>query len=411
MLQVGLSGGIGSGKSTVSKRLAELGAVIIDSDLLARQVVSPGSPGLAAVAERFGAGVIAADGSLDRPAMAAIVFAEPTARRDLEAITHPLIRAESERLVAAAPAGSVVVHDVPLLVEKRMGPAYHLVVIVSAREDVRVERLERLRGVPRPEALARIAAQATDDERHAAADVLLDNNGAPENLVAQVDSLWNDRLMPYAVNLREGRRSHRGARPEMVAADPEWRWTAARLVRRIRWALEQESAGETLVGADHIGSTSVEGLAAKDVIDLQLRVRDLADADRPAFRAAMLRAGYLLSEGNDIDDIHPWAPSPDEWAKRFYGGMDPGQIVHVHVRRHDSAAAWSALLFRDWLRSVPSEREAYAEMKRHTAQAVSSRGGTTEQYTLGKAGWIADALGRARAWAEASGWRGPQPLP
>lgn len=187
--RVGLSGGIGSGKSTVAAMLRARGAVVVDADALARDVVEPGTPGLAAVVARFGDGVMAPEGSLDRAALAAIVFADPAALADLEAITHPLVAERAAALLAAAPTGSVVVYDVPLLVEKDLARAYDRVVIVDAPDDVRVERLV-VRGMSRPDALARMAAQAPRAERLAVADDVLDNTGDESALQAQVDRLW-----------------------------------------------------------------------------------------------------------------------------------------------------------------------------------------------------------------------------
>jgi dephospho-CoA kinase len=187
--RVGLSGGIGSGKSTVAAMLRARGAVVVDADALAREVVEPGTPGLAAVVARFGDGVMAPEGSLDRAALAAIVFADPAALADLEAITHPLVAERAAALLAAAPTGSVVVYDVPLLVEKDLARAYDRVVIVDAPDDVRVERLV-VRGMSRPDALARMAAQAPRAERLAVADDVLDNTGDESALQAQVDRLW-----------------------------------------------------------------------------------------------------------------------------------------------------------------------------------------------------------------------------
>jgi dephospho-CoA kinase len=197
MLRIGLTGGIGSGKSTVSALLAERGAVVVDSDLIAREVVEPGTPGLAAVAEQFGAGVLAPDGSLDRPALAAVVFADPEARRRLDGIVHPLVRARAAELEAAAPPGAVVVHDVPLLVETGQAGRFDLVLVVAADVETRVARLVG-RGLTEDDARARIAAQATDEQRRAVADVVLDNSGTREQLAAQVDRFWRERIATSA---------------------------------------------------------------------------------------------------------------------------------------------------------------------------------------------------------------------
>jgi dephospho-CoA kinase len=190
VFRLGLAGGIGSGKSTVSARLAEHGAVVIDYDQLAREAVEPGTPGLAAVAGRFGDEVIAADGTLDRDALGAVVFGDDTARADLEAITHPAIFERATALEATVPDDGVVVHDLPLLVEAGMASLFDLVVVVDVPEDVQVERLVTLRGMSEAEAHARLAAQASREERAAVADVVLDNTGTIEDLEARVDELW-----------------------------------------------------------------------------------------------------------------------------------------------------------------------------------------------------------------------------
>lgn len=190
VFRLGLAGGIGSGKSTVSARLAEHGAVIIDYDRLAREAVEPGTPGLAAIAERFGHEVIAADGTLDRNALGAVVFGDDTARADLEAITHPAIFELATALEATVADDGVVVHDLPLLVEAGMATLFDLVVVVDVPEDVQVERLVTLRGMTEAEVRARLAAQASREERAAVADVVLDNTGTIEDLEARVDELW-----------------------------------------------------------------------------------------------------------------------------------------------------------------------------------------------------------------------------
>jgi dephospho-CoA kinase len=195
VVRIGLTGGIGSGKSTVSALLAERGAVVVDADRIAREVLEPGTPGLAAVVAAFGGGILAPDGSLDRPALAAVVFADPDARARLDGIVHPLVRARATELAGAAPEGSVVVHDVPLLVETGQAKTYDLVLVVEADPATRIERLVR-RGLSEEDARARIAVQATDEQRRAVADVVLDNSGTVEQLAQQIERFWTEKVEP-----------------------------------------------------------------------------------------------------------------------------------------------------------------------------------------------------------------------
>lgn len=191
VLMVGLTGGIGAGKSTVAAMLAARGAVVVDADQIAREVVEPGTPAFEALVERFGPGIVAADGTLDRAALAAVAFATPEAKADLERITHPAIGAEFLRRVAESPPDAIVVHDVPLLVESvtRSKGDYAAVIVVEAPREVRLARLEH-RGVPRADAEARMAAQASDEERRAIATWVVDNSGDLDALEAQVDAIW-----------------------------------------------------------------------------------------------------------------------------------------------------------------------------------------------------------------------------
>ncbi len=189
-LHVGLTGGIGAGKSTVARLLAERGAVLLDADVAAREVVAPGSAGLAAVVAEFGERVLGPDGALDRPALAAIVFGDDERRAALNAIVHPRVRAWMEQRAGQAPPGSVVVQDVPLLVEAGLAERFDLVVVVDAPDRTRIDRLVRDRGMAELEALARINAQIPRDQRLAAADVVIANDGPAEELTGQVDELW-----------------------------------------------------------------------------------------------------------------------------------------------------------------------------------------------------------------------------
>jgi dephospho-CoA kinase len=193
---VGLTGGIGAGKSEVARRLAELGAVVIDSDRLAREVVEPGTEGLDEVVAEFGEEILGPDGALDRPALGRRVFGDDAARRRLEAVIHPRVRARSAELIAAAPPDAVIVNDIPLLVEAGMAGNFNLVIVVAASEETRLRRLAQSRGMSADEARSRSAAQATDEQRRAAADVVLDNDGSLQDLRGAVDRLWEERLRP-----------------------------------------------------------------------------------------------------------------------------------------------------------------------------------------------------------------------
>lgn len=391
MLKVGLTGGIGAGKSVVARRLAEHGAVIIDSDLLARQVVAAGTNGQAEVVEAFGPEVLGPDGELDRPALGARVFGDDAARRRLEGLIHPRVRARAAELTAAAGPEAVVVNDVPLLVETGLVPSYHLVVVVEADTGTRVKRLAETRGMPVDQAEARIAAQASDEERRAAADVVLDNDADLADLNARIDRLWWDRIAPYEENLRARRIAARSGTARIVEYDPAWPRHAARLMARIR-----HSAGDAVV-LDHIGSTAVPGLPSADLIDLMLTVRTLAEAD--ALAAALTAAGLPRRPGEWVDEAR--GTPGDTWPKRMHGNADPGRMVNVHVRVAGSPAWRFALLVRDHLRAVPQAREAFGGHKAAWASQYPDRG----QYAEMREPWFRAEAKAAYAWAEETGWQ------
>lgn len=190
MFRIGLTGGIGSGKSEVSRRLLGYGAVVIDADEIAREVVAPGTPGLAAVVAAFGPGVLTSNGELDRERLGEIVFADPDQRSRLNAIVHPLVGARMAEREAAAQPGAIVVHDVPLIAENQIAGRYDLVVVVDAPEHVRLSRLTRRRGMTAEQARARMAAQASREQRLAVADLVVDNSGSLAELDYQVADLW-----------------------------------------------------------------------------------------------------------------------------------------------------------------------------------------------------------------------------
>jgi dephospho-CoA kinase len=192
-MRVGLTGGIASGKSTVSAMLAELGAVIIDADLMAREVVARGTDGLAEVVEAFGPGILTEDGDLDRPALGAIVFADEARRRVLEGIIHPRVRARSVELEAEAGPDDVVVHDIPLLAESNgAAGSFDAVIVVETPAEVQVERMLRERGWTREDAESRIAAQASPEQRRAIATYLIENTGTREDLRHRVTEVFDE---------------------------------------------------------------------------------------------------------------------------------------------------------------------------------------------------------------------------
>ncbi|RZQ63007.1 dephospho-CoA kinase [Amycolatopsis suaedae] len=393
MLRVGLTGGIGAGKSTVSARLAEHGAVVIDADLLAREVVGPGTEGLAEVVAAFGQDVLAADGTLDRPALAAKAFADDESRTRLNGIIHPRVGARTAELMAQAAPDAIVVHDVPLLVENGLAPMYHLVVVVDADPETRVRRVVSSRGMSEADARTRIAAQAGVEQRRAVADVWLDNSGARDVVLAEVDSLWADRLVRFEANVRL-RKARAPLSPVIAEPNPDWPRQAERALARLR-----PVTGDRALRLDHIGSTSVPGLPAKDCLDLQILVPTLDDAD--AISDALSDAGYVRAEGEWWDD--PQDGSAEPWLKRFHFGADPARPVNLHVRSRQTPAWRLALLFRDWLRDQPAERDAYAEVKRSLAHEHQADGSVLD-YTEAKQPWVNAAFERAERWAAATNW-------
>jgi dephospho-CoA kinase len=395
VLRVGLTGGIGSGKSLVADVLRELGAVVTDADRVAREVVQPGEPALAAIAARFGPDVLLPDGTLDRPALAAIVFPAPDRLHALEAITDPAIAARSAQRRARVPSDRIDVYDFPLLVERGLWVHEHLTLVVGAPEGLRVDRLVNQRGLPESDVRARIAAQATDEQRRAAADLWVDNGGTRESARKQVERIWSERLVPFDENLRHGLPSRRDDVLELAKPDPAWALRGARVVARIAAAL----AGQG-VRVDHVGSTSVPGLVAKDIIDVQVGLRRLGDAGRTGFDGALRRAGYLLAPDYVADRRHPGGAPAAGWDKRCYGSVDPGMHVHVHVREVGSVSHDFTLAFRDWLRARPAEREAYQTEKARLA-GLHAR---VSDYGTAKEAWFDTAYGRVLAWTREVGW-------
>jgi dephospho-CoA kinase len=292
-----------------------------------------------------------------------------------------------------APSDAVVVNDVPLLVEVGLAPTYHLVVVVEAAAATRVHRLVADRGMAKEQARARIRNQTSDEARRAAADVVLTNDGSREALYAAVDALWTERLVEYEENVRLRRYSSRGA-PRLVPYDPTWPVQAERLMARVLHAV-----GDRGLRVDHIGSTAVPGLAAKDVIDLQLTVASLADADTLA--GPLAEAGLPVVLGMDSDAPHATDPDPEHWRKRVHASADPGRWANVHLRVAGSPGWRYALLFPAWLRADEAARWEYEQLKRRLVGEM----GSIARYADAKTPWFGDAAGRAERWAAQSGWR------
>jgi len=386
VLTVGLTGGIGSGKSTVSRYLVEQGAVLIDSDVLSREVVAVGTSGLRDIVETFGSAILAADGGLDRAKLAQRVFGDDAARRRLEQIIHPRVRARAVEINQQAADDAIVVQDVPLLTEVGLAPTFDLVIVIEASHEIRRDRLAA-RGMTPEAADARINAQATDEQRRRVADVLIDNSGSLDATAAAVENVWLDRLIPF----EDHKRHHRVARYDgpvrIVEHDPDWSPRYERLAARLSHLL-----GDDAERIDHIGSTSVPGLPAKNIIDVQISVTDLAVADRFADR--LIDAGFPRSPIRH-DDPKPDAPDHASWEKRLHGGTDPANLSLIHIRAIGSPGWEFALSARDFLREHPAERDAYADLKRSVADQASD----LADYVQRKTPWFDELSPRLRQWS------------
>lgn len=385
MLRIGLTGGIGAGKSTVSAVFSECGGVIVDGDVIAREVVEPGTEGLRQLVEAFGEDILLPDGALDRPALAAKAFRDDESRALLNGIVHPLVGKRREEIIAAVSEDTVVVEDIPLLVETGMAPMFPLVVVVTAPVETRVARLIK-RGMDEADARARIAAQATDEQRRAIADVLLDNSGSQGALVEKARDLWYNRVLPLAHNIRV--RTCATAVHELTPYRPSWPEDAARIIKRIEMA-----GGAKVSRVDHIGSTAVPGMDAKDVIDIQVTVASLEDAD--SLEEPLTGVGFPRREDITADVAH--TDDPRVWRKRFHCAADPGRPANIHIRVDGWPNQQFALLFTAWLSANPGVREDYLQAKRHAV--------TTSDYVQAKEPWFLDAYRRAWEWATTTGWR------
>ena len=386
MLRIGLTGGIGAGKSTVSATFSECGGIIVDGDVIAREVVEPGTEGLARLVEAFGEDILRPDGALNRPALAAKAFVDDEHRATLNGIVHPLVARRRQEILDAVHEDAVVVEDIPLLVETGMAPMFPLVVVVTADIETRVTRVVQQRGMDEADARARIKAQAPEEQRRAIADVLLDNSGSQGELVEKARDLWYNRVLPLADNIRARRVAEH--KLELVPYNPQWPDDAQRIIKRL-----QTACGAKALRVDHIGSTAVPRLDAKDVIDIQITVESLDAADELA--EPLANAGYPRMEHITSDTPHEGDPAL--WRKRLHGAADPGRPARVHIRVDGWPNQQFALLLTDWLTANPAVHEEYLAIKRKALEAP--------HYTAAKEPWFAEAYGRAREWAETTGWR------
>jgi dephospho-CoA kinase len=336
-----------------------------------------------------------------------VVFGNPAQLAVLNGIVHPLVREAAAGILGTAADGAVVVQDIPLLVETGQGSDFHLVIVVDAPDDVRVNRMLEHRGMTADDARSRMAAQATRGDRLAAADVVLDNSASIDGLLAQVDALWAERLAPFARNLATKVPAERPGGPVLNAPQADWPRDAERLMARIRAAVAKNSGpegAEVVLGLDHIGSTSVPGLDAKDVLDLQLTVRNLAAA--APLEEVLAAAGYPRVPAITADAPKPTRPDPAAWAKRFHASADPGRAVNLHVRASGSPGWRFALCFRDWLRAEPDAAADYLALKRRLA-ALHAADPSTAAYAAAKEAWFAAVEGPMERWAERAGWVPP----
>jgi len=402
VLRIGLSGGIGAGKSTVSSTFSELGGIVVDGDVIAREVVEPGTEGLGKLVDAFGKDILHDDGSLNRPALASIAFSDDEKRKTLNGIVHPLVAHRRSELIAAAADDAVIVEDIPLLVESGMAPMFPLVVIVHADEDLRVKRLIEHRGFTEEDARARIAAQATEEQRRAVADVWLDNSGSAGALVEQARELWHQRILPFAHNVDNGLPAR--SKPVLVPSDPSWPYQGRRIAARLNTA-----CGHRAIRIDHIGSTAVPGVDAKDVIDMQVTVASLEVADELA--DALTGAGYVrrpitadVGKADARSTVPAFDHTNDEslWHKRLHCSADPGRPTNVHIRVDGWPGEQFALLFVDWLRDNPSVQADYLALKHKVAAEAHA---DTGAYADAKEPWFLDAYRRAWEWADTTGWR------
>lgn len=348
MIKIGLSGGIGSGKSTVVKMLSSCGAYIIDSDKLAREVVEPGTPGLHSIVEHFGEKVLAESGELNRNALSAIVFQSDEARKVLNSITHPRIAQRTQQLIEEAPRDSIIVHDTPLLVELNLGVFYDAVIIVWASMETRLHRLQKYRDMPQEEALSRIHAQTSDEIRSQTADVVIDNNSTVEAARAQVYDLFYHYLVPWRDHLIEGEPlsmpislvSHQGKNP-----------IAPKIIARL-WTLLHSVTDSGIVSIEHIGATSMNLSLGQDIIDIHITVTHWNKKD--IILSTLKDGGYVMVK---------YRHDEEKLAEYILSSTNPLRKSCIYIHHVDNPCREMYLHSNEFLRLHPQYHQQYIQSK------------------------------------------------
>ncbi|THJ67399.1 dephospho-CoA kinase [Arthrobacter echini] len=336
MLRIGLTGGIAAGKSVVARRFGELGAVVVDADALARAVLEPGSEGLREVVAAFGREILGPNGGLDRAALGALVFADEQARDRLNGIVHPRVRRHSARLVDEAPRDAILVQDTPLLVETGQAARFHLVVVVDAPDEVRVERMVGQRGMERGDALRRMAAQASRTDRLREADAVLRNEGTVQELLAAADALWHERIVPFADNLLADRTAGIQRSAPSGAGLAGTSGLTRRIVAKLDAALPAGSAlppvpdGDVVPGTATGTATGAGGGSAPDSDDVTrtvVRVPLLLPSELDRASRAVSAAGFPRLTGGKVPAEHE--------GRAVHRSADPALDVTVLVTGQD----------------------------------------------------------------------------
>ena len=379
--------------------------IIVDGDVIAREVVQPGTEGLASLVEAFGDDILLPDGSLDRPALAAKAFRDDEARQKLNGIVHPLVGKRRAEIIAAVSEDAVVVEDIPLLVESGMAPLFPLVVVVHADVELRVRRLVEQRGMSEEDARARIAAQADDEQRRAVADIWLDNSGSPEDLVERARDVWNNRILPFAHNLsaasdRPGTGAIGAGRSDLARPGAAHRRPAEDGVRPQGVARRphrvDRGAGIRRQGRHrHPDHRRITGGGRRTR-------RAVAVRRLPAHRAHHRRTSPRPMPAAPSTD-YDHSDDPALWRKRIHASADPGRPTNVHIRVDGWPNQQFALLFVDWLAANPDGAGRLPGRQARGRKAGAD--GDTASYVAAKEPWFLDAYRRAWEWADSTGWR------